>query len=198
MTVMVKICGMTPADDVGAALEAGADALGFIFAESPRRVTPAQAAKLARDIPDTVLRVAVMLHPANEEWRAVLDAFRPDVLQTDAADYATLDVPQSLHCWPVYRQGVSEPGDAPGDFVYEGAKSGKGDVVDWTRAADVARTGHMILAGGLGPANVAEAITRVVPWGVDASSSLERQPGRKDPLAMAAFVSAAKAAERDA
>ena len=195
MSVFVKVCGLTHADDVRAAVAAGADALGFVFAESPRRVSPEAAAEISRGVPDGVLRVAVMLHPRADEWQAVAEAFRPDVLQTDAGDFGTLDVAEHVVRWPVIRQTAGESPGTPrsGTYVYEGAKSGTGATVDWRTAALCARQGNMILAGGLGPDNVAAAIRQVKPYGVDASSSLERAPGRKDEQKVAAFISAAKA-----
>lgn len=198
MSLLVKICGLTHVDDVAAAVEAGADALGFVFAPSKRQTTPEHAASIGRSIPDHVLRVAVMLHPSAEHWQAVFDVFAPDVLQTDAEDYASLDVPASIRRWPVYRQGgMPVVASASAEYVYEGPKSGQGETVDWQQAATIARKGRMILAGGLGPENVAEAVAAVRPWGVDASSSLERRPGRKDADRMAAYVAAAKAADTD-
>ncbi len=195
MSVFVKVCGLTTAEDIEAAIDAGADAVGFVFAESPRQVTPQHAAAISNDVPATVLKVAVMLHPGDDEWQAVADALSPDVLQTDAGDYEVLDVGDNVRRWPVFRQGrAGLPDPAPEEYVYEGPKSGQGETVDWALAAQVARTNRMILAGGLGPDNVAEAVRAVRPWGVDASSSLERAPGRKDPGKVAAYVAAAKAA----
>lgn len=195
MSTFVKVCGLTHAEDVAAALEAGADALGFVFAESSRKVSPEQAAVLADAIPAGVLKVAVMLHPGRQEWQAVAETFRPDVLQTDAEDFDVLDVPDGLRCWPVYRQrpGLAVTPNAS-EYVYEGGKSGTGKTVDWQTASAVATTGQMILAGGLGPNNVAEAIGIVRPWGVDASSGLERAPGRKDAEKISSYVTRAKAA----
>ena len=193
MSVFVKVCGLTTADDVAAAIDAGADAVGFVFAKSPRQVTPEHAAAISRDVPASVLKVAVMLHPGDDEWQAVASEFAPDVLQTDAEDYAALEVADSVRRWPVFRQGRNEPSEpAPAEYVYEGPKSGQGETVDWAGAATVARTNRMILAGGLGPDNVADAVRAVRPWGVDASSSLESAPGRKDAKKVAAFVAAAK------
>ena len=193
MSVLVKVCGLTTSDDVAAAIKAGADAVGFVFAASPRRVTPGHAAAISKDVPASVLKVAVMLHPTDEEWQAVASQFSPDVLQTDAADYAALDVTTAVRRWPVFRQGKNEPADpAPDEYVCEGPKSGQGETVDWARAATFARTHRMILAGGLGPDNVADAVRAVRPWGVDASSSLESAPGRKDAGKVAAYVAAAK------
>ena len=184
--MLVKICGLSTYAHVEAALVGGADAVGFVFAESVRRVAPAHAASIASVVPDTVKKVAVMLHPSNEEWRAVLREFSPDVLQTDAEDFAGLDVPATIERWPVYREGnrVTDTfgvgQKVPGTFLYEGARSGQGQTVDWTRAADVARRGNMILAGGLRAANLAEAIATVRPFGVDVSSAVESAPGVKD------------------
>ena len=195
MTVFVKVCGLTHADDVAAAVEAGVDALGFVFAESKRRVTPDQAARLAEGMPPRVLRVAVMLHPTNEEWQEVLNVFRPDVLQTDTEDFGRLEIPAGQRRWPVYRQRGDRPVQPRAEeYVYEGGKSGAGTTVDWKTAAQVAANHRMILAGGLGPDNVADAIAIVRPWGVDASSGLERVPGRKDAEKISAYVAQARAA----
>ena len=196
MTLMVKICGLRSAADVDAAVEAGANAVGFVFADSVRRVGPAEASQAAAALPDGVLRVAVMKHPSNAEWQAVLDGFAPDVLQTDAEDYAELDVPDSVRRWPVYREGkIVDTASMPQEFLYEGSKSGAGETVDWARAEVIAREGNMLLAGGLSPDNVAAAIAAVRPWGVDVSSGVESAPGRKDPQKINEFIKAARAAE---
>ena len=195
MSLVVKICGLRSAADVEAAVLAGADAVGFVFAESVRRVTPDEARVAAAAAPPDVLKVAVMNHPANEEWQAVLDGFVPDVLQTDAGDYASLDVPDSLRRWPVYREGESLA-ELPSEFLYEGPKSGSGRTVDWQRAGEVAKRGHMVLAGGLSADNVGEAVATVRPWGVDTSSAVESAPGRKDADKIREFIEAARAAEQ--
>ncbi len=109
MSLFVKICGLATEQEVAAAVAAGADAIGFVFADSVRRVTPGAAARAATAAPGGVLRVAVMRHPAPADWLAVLDGFRPDVLQTDAADLEVLDVPASIETWPVYREGPAGP-----------------------------------------------------------------------------------------
>jgi phosphoribosylanthranilate isomerase len=202
--VFVKICGLSTREHVEAAVAGGADAVGFVFAESVRRIDPRSAARLATSVPGSVKKVAVMLHPSNDEWQAVLDDFMPDVLQADAEDFDALDIPESVKRWPVYREpkmGSDRLSDAKSrsdPFVYEGAKSGQGETVDWARAAEVARHGDMILAGGLAPDNVAAAIAAVHPWGVDVSSGVELAPGRKDTRLIERFISAARAAETDA
>lgn len=198
--MFVKICGLSTEEHVNAAVEAGADAIGFVFADSVRRVAPSHAARIANTVPDTIKKVAVMLHPSNDEWQAVLHDFTPDVLQTDAEDFANLDVPQTIERWPVHREGkkvtdtFSVSPKVPVTFVYEGAKSGQGETVDWSRAAEVAAQGNMILAGGLDVANVAEAIATARPYGVDVSSAVESAPGEKDSQKIRDFISAAKAA----
>lgn len=195
MSLLVKICGLREARHVRAAVEAGADALGFVFAESVRRVTPEAASSISEDVPSGVRRVAVMLHPSNEDWLSVLRRFSPDVLQTDVEDFEALDVPMSVECWPVCREGRATP--VTGTYLYEGRKSGRGETVDWSRAAELAGNGQMILAGGLGPSNVAGAIATVRPFGVDVSSGVESSPGKKDPRLIREFISAARAAENE-
>lgn len=197
MSLLVKICGLSDADDVAAAAAAGADAVGFVFAESLRRVTPAQARGATRDIPEGVRRVAVMRHPSNGEWQSVLEEFAPDILQTDAEDFDTLDVPANIIRWPVFRQGRPLRAVPRGPFVYEGAGSGTGETIDWEQAAVVAERGQMILAGGLAEDNVAAAIRRVRPRGVDVSSGVESLPGRKDHERIRRFLSAVRAVENE-
>ena len=194
---MIKICGLTTTADVAAAVAAGADAIGFVFAESVRRVTVAAAREAAAAAPRTVLRVAVMRHPEPAAWRAVLDGFAPDVLQTDAGDFAGLEVPAGVRRWPVYREGgIDDAARLPEEFLYEGPKSGAGEPVDWIFAAALARRGNMILAGGLTAANVGPAVAAVKPWGVDVSSGVEAAPGVKDPARVREFIQAARAVEQ--
>ena len=193
MTVLVKICGLTDSAAVDAAVEAGADAVGFVFAQSVREITPAHAVKIAANVPRRVLRVAVMLHPGRELWAEVFDRFSPDVLQTDASDFDYLAVPLSIRRWPVIREG-SDALKLPAEFVYEGRSSGRGTPVDWQMASRFAGLGRMILAGGLSPDNVAQAVSEVGPFGVDVSSAVESAPGKKDPRKIRAFIDAARSA----
>lgn len=195
MSLVVKVCGLRDHQHVTDAVNAGAGALGFVFAPSPRQVTPAHAYSISADVPAHVKRVAVMLHPSNDEWLMVLKQFGPDVLQTDAEDFAGLAIPASVERWPVYREGGAAP-DTGSVYVYEGPKSGHGETVDWSAAAKLAQRGNMLLAGGLRPDNVAVAIRTVRPYGVDASSGLESAPGQKDSQRIAEFIYAAKAAEK--
>jgi phosphoribosylanthranilate isomerase len=196
MSIVVKICGLKSKQHVHAVVEAGADAIGFVFAESVREVAPSEAAALSATVPSHVRRVAVMRHPTDDEWQNVLQGFSPDVLQTDAEDFALLGIPESVERWPVYREGGAEH-DVHGTYIFEGQKSGHGETVDWSKAATLAENGQMILAGGLSAQNVAQAIRTVRPAGVDVSSGVEAAPGQKDSRLISEFVSAARAAEKD-
>ena len=198
MTTLVKICGLTDAAAVNAAIAGGANAVGFVFAASVRRLQTGQAIEIAGDVPPDVKRVAVMMHPTRSEWEEVREAFRPDVLQTDIEDFATLEVPDHVERWPVIREGrTPHGGELPTTFIYEGSKSGSGQKVDWAKAAKLARRGNLILAGGISAANVAAAIREVAPFGVDVSSAVESEPGRKDIGKIQAFMDAVKAAEQE-
>lgn len=194
----VKICGMTDTRAVSAALAAGADAIGFVFAPSVRRVTPAQAAELALPARGRALCVAVTQHPAPELLEHIFGIFRPDVLQTDQGDLAHIQVPAGVTAWPVLRgaPGATVPDDfRPGArFLFEGPRSGTGQVADWSAARALAARAELILAGGLSPANVSQAVAEVHPFGVDVSSGVEEAPGRKSPDLIESFVNRAREA----
>lgn len=192
----IKVCGLTTPEAVRAAAESGVDAIGFVFAPSKRQVTPSQAKQLSTLAPPQVLKVAVMLHPSQAQLDEVLAQFLPDVLQTDAQDFADLRLPRSVRRLPVYRNLAASAGTPPNRMLYEGAVSGAGTKADWTAAASVARQVELVLAGGLTPNNVADAVRTVRPFGVDVSSGVEATPGIKDPDKIHAFVSAARAAAR--
>lgn len=190
----IKICGMTTVEAVAAAVDCHVDAVGFVFAESRRQVTAEQARILAADVPAGIARIAVMLHPTQAELDAVLKIFQPDVVQTDHADLATLEVPAGVTVLPVLRQGARFPEPAPARVLFEGPVSGTGSTADWTRAAQLATRTELILAGGLNRDNVGVAIERVHPFGIDVSSGVESSPGIKSPELIRAFVSAARSA----
>lgn len=190
----IKVCGLTSPDAVAAALDAGVDAVGFVFAESKRKVTAQRAAELARDVPKHIVRVAVMLHPSQQQLDEVWSVFRPDVLQTDIDDLPALQIPAGLQVTPVIRAGRELPNPLPARLLFEGPVSGTGETTDWTAAAKLAARTQLILAGGLKPANVAAAIAVARPFGVDVSSGVEAQPGSKDPAKIHEFVRNARAA----
>ena len=190
----IKICGLTTPDAIAAALEAQVEAIGFVFAASPRQLTPEAAAQLARPARGRVRCVAVTRRPTQSGLEETLRVFRPDVLQTDAADLADLDLPATLEVLPVLRSETDAPARLPLRVLFEGPASGTGTTSDWSAAQRLARRTQLVLAGGLDAGNVAQAIHAVHPFGVDVSSGVEARPGVKSPLKIVQFVAAARAA----
>jgi phosphoribosylanthranilate isomerase len=194
MTMWIKVCGMTTPEAVHAALDAGVDAIGFVFAESKRRITPERAAELAQPARGRVRCVAVTKHPTQAEVDAILRVFEPDLFQTDWQDLRALTLPRELSLLPVLRTAGGRPKPLPTRALFEGPISGTGVPTDWQAAHAMARRIEVILAGGLSPDNVAAAISDVRPFGVDVSSGVESSPSVKSPEKIARFVSAARAA----
>jgi phosphoribosylanthranilate isomerase len=188
----IKICGLTTSEAVTAAVRAQVDAIGFVFAPSKRQVTAKGAAELSRDVPRSIARVAVMQHPTQQQLDEVLQVFQPDILQVDSEDLAVLQLPQTLRIHPVIRAGRELPDRLPARLLFEGPVSGTGKTADWTAASKLARHSELILAGGLNPENVSDAVRVVNPFGVDVSSGVESAPGIKDPALVMRFVSAAR------
>ena len=199
--LFIKICGITSADAVSAAAAAQVDAIGFVFAPSPRQVTPGQAAQLAALAPPGILRIAVAQHPLQMKVDEICRVLKPDYFQTDVEDLRELRIPAHIKVLPVLRFGRKTPSPLPGRVVFEGPTSGIGELADWGRAAELARQTELILAGGLNAQNVTEAVQVVRPYGVDVSSGVEHDHGVKDPDKIYEFVRAVRAAaanlERD-
>jgi len=208
----VKICGVTRPQWGREAADAGADAVGLVFAESPRRVTPEQAADIVAALPpwvspvgvfvdaapDVLVRVAaetglttVQLH-GDEPPDALLGLGRLKVIKAFGLGYAA-DV-EAARRWKAEAERLGRVPDAylVDARVAGGPKGGSGRPADWGLAARMIGEGFrpLILAGGLGPENVAEAVAAVRPWGVDGSSGLETAPGLKSPERIRAFVEA--------
>ena len=194
----IKICGMTSEQAVETAVHERADAIGFVFAPSVRRLEPTRAAQLAEPARGRILCVAVTLHPSQAAIDQILREFNPDVLQTDLSDIAQLRLPAQLVLLPVVRTDASLPGAVAGEvaprILFEGPRSGTGMATDWSQATPLARRAQLILAGGLTPHNVGAAIATVQPFGVDVSSGVESVPGQKDPRKIVEFIQAARAA----
>lgn len=196
----VKICGITSVEAAEAAVAAGADAVGFVFADSARKITPEDAARIAADLPGRVERFAVFLSPTERAVGRVLSVFPADVVQ---ADYGALTQPDGARLLPVFREGDHRVLDDYLDdtigrrFHYEGRVGGSGETVDWLVAARLAGRGRMTLAGGLDPDNVTEAIGLVQPFGVDVSSGVESAPGVKDALKIRDFVETVRDLEKE-
>jgi phosphoribosylanthranilate isomerase len=190
----IKVCGMTTPEAVSMALDCEVDAIGFVFANSVRRVSTQRATELAAPARHRVACVAVTRHPSREEVATILREFKPDILQTDLDDIAELDLPHTLSVLPVMRAGPAPACALPRRVLFEGPVSGSGQTTDWQQAAELARRAEVILAGGLHAANVGDAIRQVRPFGVDVSSGVERSPGIKSIQKIEQFVAAARAA----
>lgn len=206
MRIVVKLCGINTAAALEGALEAGADALGFVLAESPRRVSLAEAELLLARVPAGVERVAVFARASRGE---LADALRLpfDALQAELGSELPA-LPAHVYFLPVLRDGpeletralpsstAARDGSLRGALVLDGpAGGGRGTPADPARAARLARRVRLVLAGGLTPDNVHARCLAVRPFAVDASSGLELERGRKDPARMRAFVRAVRAAE---
>jgi phosphoribosylanthranilate isomerase len=189
---VVKICGITQEEDGRAALEAGANALGFNFyRQSPRYLTPDQSRQLIGDLEGDYLRVGVFVNPTEAELNDAIAAMRLDVVQLHGKHCAL--PPKGVRVWRSLVLPATVPAPESTEAFLLDAPSpkfgGSGRTFDWSLAA---RFPHRaILAGGLDASNVAEAIRTARPWGVDACSRLERTPGRKDAALVRAFVQAA-------
>jgi phosphoribosylanthranilate isomerase len=209
MRIRVKICGVTSAAALDAAIDAGADAVGFVLAPSPRRLTLDAAARLAARLPPFVARVAVLRHPGLAAVRAACAALAPHLVQAEPAAGLAAAVRGAaggarllpvLHDGPALlrRRLPAGTGGALGAVTLEArGRGGRGVTPDWTRAALLARRVRLVLAGGLTPDNVGTAIRRVRPYAVDVSSGVESAPGIKDSRLIRRFIAAAHAAARD-
>jgi len=194
----IKICGLTDEGALAAALQARADAVGFVFAPSVRQLRPDQAAQLAVTARGRTMLVAVTLQPTQAQVDEIVSVLKPDALQSDLADFAHLQLPETLMRLPVVRVGARSGVALPHRILFEGARSGVGEMTDWHTAAHLALTSELILAGGLHAGNIAAAIGAVRPFGVDVSSGVEYSPGQKSPEKIAQFVAAARAAFQEA
>lgn len=194
----VKICGLTDAGDVAAAVEAGADAIGFVFAPSPRRVEPDAARRLVRLLPPFVVSVGVFVDLAPDAVNEIVDRAGVDLVQLHG-DESPEDAARIRR--PVlkrFRAGADLKRDAllravaryPGPGFLLDPGGGDGRPFPWERA--VGLPGYVVLAGGLTPENVGRALRTARPWAVDVCSGVERHPGRKSKEEMVRFVRAVK------
>jgi len=212
--IRVKICGATHPDWARVAADAGADAVGLVFAESPRRVTPEQAAAIVDALPPWVAPVGVFVDAPAQVVRETAAGVGLATVQLHGdeppeslADLGRLKVIKAfriaseddLAAARTWRKGAERMGRTPDAYLVDarvegGPKGGTGETADWHLAAGMSREGFapLILAGGLGPQNVAEAVRAVRPWGVDSSSGTEATPGTKSPDKIRAFVEAVR------
>jgi phosphoribosylanthranilate isomerase len=183
--VFVKICGITRVEDARAAVDAGANAVGLVFwPESPRFVDPYRARVIVRSLPPFVTAVGLFVNQPREYITAVASLVRLGVIQLHGDE--TVAFAASLNM-PVIKAVPADQADAwPAQTTllldaYDPVKrGGTGRTIDWNAAAAIAGRRRILLAGGLTPDNVAEAIARVRPFGIDVSSGVERSPGVKD------------------
>ena len=205
MNVKVKICGITNAEDAVAAVDAGADALGFMFyPPSPRGVTREVAAQIIRQLPPFVAKVGVFVNPSEEEVRLAITGCGLDTLQFHGEESPEFCRQFGLKTLKAFRvQGLETLKLLPTystmawllDSFVAGTRGGTGNTFNWEIAAQAVKLGgRVILAGGLTPENAAEAVRKVRPYALDVSSGVESAPGRKDAAKVRAFIAAAKGA----
>lgn len=198
----VKICGTTSEEDALLAVAMGADAVGFVFAPSPRQMTPSAVQAIARRLPPEVLTVGVFRDERPETVVDVVNRLGLGAAQLHGNErredcaYIADRVPFLIKAFAAGDPRIERAGEYAASVVLVDAPSpGSGKVFDWRLAEGAPHNRRLVLAGGLEPGNVAEAIRRVHPWGVDVASGVESSPGRKDATKVRAFVQAAKAAE---
>jgi phosphoribosylanthranilate isomerase len=204
--VKVKICGITNGDDAQGAVAAGADALGFVmYRNSPRWVEPSVARSIIADLPPFVLPVGVFVNEDAAAVRTLMDECGFALAQLHGDETATYCQQLGRPVLKALRvrdrgsflalaefQGRASVRGVLIDAFSDHAYGGTGHRVDWTLAAEAARAVPILLAGGLTPLNVAEAVRVVRPYGVDVSSGVEQSPGKKDPEKVKAFIQAAR------
>lgn len=202
--VRIKVCGITNIEDARTAAAAGADAIGLVFADSPRKVGVEEAREVADALPEGVLKVGVFV---NEEPGEVVRVAREVGL-----DYVQLHGDEGPEDVTAARGGgvkvikalrvreASDLAEMDGygadllllDAYSEKARGGTGTRFDWGLAKSLKGRANILISGGLGPENVRDAVSFFEPWGVDASSSLESAPGKKERDLVRRFVFAAK------
>lgn len=198
--MFVKICGITTEDDALLAVAMGADAVGFVFAPSPRQIAVKRAYDITRRLPPEILTVGVF---RDEHPSRVIDLVHEGGLKAaqlhghESADDVAAVAASVRFVIKAVVAGSSDARHADkfgtGLILLDAPAPGSGKVFDWSLAGDVAVGPKIILAGGLTPANVSGAVESVRPWGLDVSSGVESEPGKKDPRLVRSFIAAARA-----
>ena len=202
--VKIKICGLTRAEDVQAAVKAGADAIGFVFTASPRRISIDKAIELSAYVPGKVLRVGLFLNQDKSEIERVTGSVPLDILQFHGSETeqecSRFKLPWLKAVAMENAESVKQAEqDFPGasglllDSHSKGKRGGSGRSFDWSLSRPAEKP--VWLAGGLNADNVTRAIQTVRPYAVDVSSGVESEPGIKDPTRLKAFVKAVRQAE---
>jgi len=200
----VKICGLTNEEDLAAAIDAGADAIGLLVdvpVDSPREISPTRAAELAREVPPFVSTVLVTMPETTERTVEIARLVEPDAVQvhgTNVGDlaYLTANADADVVCAIDAATDRPERYDSVADaLLLDAAETGgTGETHDWDRARELTESlsSPVLLAGGLTPENVADAVRTVEPFAVDVASGVESSGGRKDHAAVESFVTNAK------
>lgn len=198
----LKICGVTSEEDALLAVALGADAVGFVFAPSPRQMAPSAVQHIVRRLPPEIVTVGVF---RDELPQTVADVVNRSGLKAaqlhgdespEECHYVKERVPLLIKAFAAGDGRLAGAGSYGAPLILVDAPSpGSGRVFDWRLAEGACRRERVVLAGGLDPGNVAEAIRTVHPFGVDVSSGVEASPGRKDPGRLRAFVQAVREVE---
>jgi phosphoribosylanthranilate isomerase len=204
----IKICGITNLDDALLAVELGADALGFIFAESPRRISPLEAKTIIHSLPPLVKAIGVFVDEDPAKVKETQSLCGLDLVQLhgeETPEACQVLMPQVIKTFHIQNEeDIKKIERYKGcmravllDTFQKGKAGGTGQTFDWSLAIKVKGTGlPVILAGGLGPENIQEAIARVQPYAVDINSGIEDRPGKKDPVLMKQLMEKIRSAKR--
>ena len=203
--MFVKICGTTSEEDALLAVAMGADALGFIFAPSSRQIAPGIARDIVRRLPPEIITIGVFRDQAKERVVEIVNSAGLKGAQLHGREtpedtrFVRSRVPMVIKAFSAGDPKVAKAKEYGADVVMLDAPNpGSGQVFDWRLTEGVPPGVRLLLAGGLNPDNVGDAIAQVNPWGVDVATGVEESPGRKDPRKLRAFVNAARAAEKPA
>ena len=195
--MFVKVCGITTEDDALMSIAMGADAVGFVFAPSPRQVHPETVRDIVKRLPHGVLTVGVFRNERPEHVVEVVNRCGLKGAQLHGAEtasevaYVRERVQFVIRALPAGDARLTEAGAAD-VILIDSAQPGSGTVFDWSLAEGAPDGTRIMLAGGLNADNVEQAIRKVRPWGVDSASGVESAPGRKDATAVRRFVAVAK------
>jgi phosphoribosylanthranilate isomerase len=198
---VIKICGLTNLDDARWALEQGADYLGFVlYRQSARGIDVSRLREILQGLPDDAAAVAVVVNETSEFLDELVQQCRLKAVQFHGDEEAGTLAPGGVATWRAVKlldgKWTPEPLMAKADrYVMDAAAAGYGGsgvTIDWAAAGEFAGKYPAMLAGGLVPGNVADAITKVRPLGVDVASGVEQSPGRKDPVKVKEFIQVAQ------
>jgi phosphoribosylanthranilate isomerase len=205
--IRIKVCGITNIEDALAAVELGADALGFVLAHSPRQVSQKTLKRLVAGLPPFISKVGVFVDSPLDEVKNIMSECGLTLAQlhgSESPEYCQALYPRAIKAFQVKDAAILTqlPLYKVSAYLLDGyhskLKGGSGQSFDWEIAQQARGLGRIILSGGLTPENVAQAIAIARPYGVDVSSGVEVSPGKKDHHKLAAFIKAAKESKSEA